>query len=148
MSDYIVREDMDDWWGYQQQLEEEMRQLELEGMEVPVRVEPQEDHELTVGTFLQGHVYATYYELVRAFGDPLQGDGTKTRAEWALIFTLPDEDDEAIVVATVYDWKQYDTAVESVSMWNIGGKDPRAVEAVIDYLNYVRDMETLGQLRA
>lgn len=137
--DDIVRDDMDDWWDWHRRMEDDMKQFELDGMETTMRVEPQED--VVAGTFLQGHVYASYYELVRAFGQPLRGEGSKTRAEWSLVFTLPDEDAEEFVVATIYDWKQSDP-VEDVSRWNIGGKEPRAVDVVTDYLNYVRDMES------
>lgn len=136
--------DMDDWWAAHKQQEEERQQLELELAKIRqeverMRVEPQQDYGLINGTCLKGYVRADFDELVMAFGEPLEGDGDKTQAEWVLLFTLPDGEE---IVATVYDWKQYDTAVMNVKDWNIGGHDYRAPELVIDYLNYVRDMET------
>lgn len=139
-----LQDDMNDWWAAHKQQEEERQQLELELAKIRqeverMRVEPQQDYGLINGTCLKGYVRADFDELVMAFGEPLEGDGDKTQAEWVLLFTLPDGEE---IVATVYDWKQYDTAVMNVKDWNIGGHDYRAPELVIDYLNYVRDMET------
>ena len=83
---------------------------------------------LAAGTWLQGYVNASYYELVQAFGPPLgRGDGYKTRCEWVLAF-----DDGAI--ATIYDWKK-DEPVEQVMRWNVGGRNPIATEHVLEVLN-------------
>lgn len=139
-----LQDDMNDWWAAHKQQEEERQQLELELAKIRqeverMRVEPQQDYGLINGTCLKGYVRADFDELVMAFGEPLEGDGDKTQAEWVLLFTLPDGEE---IVATVYDWKQYDTTAMDVKNWNIGGHDYRAPELVIDYLNYVRDMET------
>ena len=141
----FLQEDMDDWWAHQQQLESEMRQLELEGLEGPkMKVEANRERDIT-GTFLQGYIWASYYELVKAFGEPLPGDGYKTRAEWVLTFTLPTDDPDGPeeIVATIYDWKKGEP-VREVREWNIGGKGSGAVDAVTDYVNYVRDMERMS----
>jgi len=144
--DGFLQDDMDDWWAYQQQLESEMRQLELEGLEGPkMKVQPAQERDIT-GTFFQGYMWASYYELVKAFGEPLEGDGYKTRAEWVLTFTVPTDEPDAPeeIIATIYDWKKYDEAVRDVREWNIGGRGIGAVDAVVDYLNYVRDMERMS----
>ncbi len=140
-----LQDDMNDWWAAHKQQEEERQQLELELAKIRqeverMRVEPQQDYGLINGTCLKGYVRADFNELVAAFGEPLEGDGDKTQAEWVLLFTLPDGEE---VVAAVYDWKQYDTPAMDVKNWNIGGHDYRAPELVIDYLNYVRDMDDM-----
>jgi hypothetical protein len=138
-----LQDDMNDWWDEHKRQEEEIQQLEVELIKIReevsrMRVEPQQDFDLINDTCLKGYVRATFDELVAAFGEPLDGDGDKTQAEWVLLFTLPDGDE---IVATVYDWKKYDTPPMNIMDWNIGGRDYRAPEVVIDYLNYVRDME-------
>ena len=75
------------------------------------------------GTYLQGHITATYAELVRAFGEPDEGCDSKTRAEWGLRF-------DGGTIATIYDWKSDLDDVKSVSHWNIGGHFERAVQHV------------------
>ena len=75
------------------------------------------------GTSLKGYVTATYAELVARFGEPERG-GDKTTAEWALAF-------EDGTVATIYDWKEYDTPMGKYN-WHIGGKSKGAVYAVMD----------------
>jgi hypothetical protein len=88
-------------------------------------------------TWLQGYVDASYYELHAAFGEPERHEGDKVRAEWVLVFS----DD---TIATIYDWKQYDAPVESVTRWNIGGRTPYAVERVREVLDetFMRLMES------
>jgi hypothetical protein len=73
------------------------------------------------GTHLQGYVRAYYHELVEVFGAP-EGGGDKTTVEWALKF-------EDGTVATIYDWKEYETPMGSYD-WHIGGKSKQAVRAV------------------
>jgi len=138
-----IQDDMNDWWHDHKRQEEERQQLELELAKIRqeverMRVEPQQDYDRIHGTCLKGYVRADFNDLVMAFGEPLDGDGDKTQAEWVLVFTLPDGDE---IVATVYDWKKYDTPPMLNTEWNIGGHDYRAPELVIDYLNYIRDMD-------
>ena len=76
-------------------------------------------------TSLQGHVRACYHELVEVFGEP-DGGGDKTTVEWCLEF-------EDGTVATIYDWKEYETPTYAYN-WHIGGKNKRAVHAVISTL--------------
>ena len=81
------------------------------------------------GTWGQGSVCATYDELVTLFGFPFgaSGDG-KVQAEWVVKF-------DNGILATIYDWKQYDTATEDVVNWNIGGRSWQAEYFVQETLN-------------
>jgi hypothetical protein len=140
--DTNIQDDMNDWWAEHKRQEEEIQQLELKLTTIReeiarMKVTRQDGFTLSDGTCLQGYVKADFNELVETFGEPLEGDGYKTQAEWVLLFSLPDGDE---VIATIYDWKK-DCSIYEVEEWNIGGHDPRAPELVIDYLNYARDME-------
>ncbi len=75
------------------------------------------------GTSLQGYLPAYLHQLIEVFGEPDAG-GDKTTAEWTLTF-------EDGTVATIYDWKEYDTPT-GLYRWHIGGRSPAAVWAVID----------------
>ncbi len=75
------------------------------------------------GTHLQGYIPAYLHQLIEVFGEPEAG-GDKTTAEWCLTF-------EDGTVATIYDWKEYDTPT-GLYRWHIGGHSPAAVWAVID----------------
>lgn len=77
------------------------------------------------GTSLQGYITATYAELVERFGEPEAG-GDKTTAEWALDF-------EDGTVATIYDWKEYETPLGTYR-WHIGGHNYAAVERVYEVM--------------
>jgi hypothetical protein len=91
------------------------------------------------GTSLQGHIEATYDDLVKAFGEPTfdstKGDeGDKVHTQWALEF---EDEEDNLVKATIYDWKE-DSAYNSrvgKYRWHIGGNSYEAVEAVYDYAN-------------
>jgi len=76
-------------------------------------------------TCLQGYITATYAELVERFGEPESG-GDKTTAEWALDF-------EDGTVATIYDWKEYETPLGTYR-WHIGGHSYEAVERVYEVM--------------
>jgi len=73
------------------------------------------------GTHLQGYVRATYDQLVARFGEP-EGGGDKTTVEWVLVF-------EDGTVATIYDWKEYETPTYMYD-WHIGGMSKTAVTRV------------------
>ena len=85
------------------------------------------------GTWLQGHVVATRRELEAAFGKPsyeVNDPYDKTTTEWWIQF-----DDGTI--SSIYDWKRYEMgapAMDERIEWNIGGRDPIAVERVEDAL--------------
>lgn len=71
------------------------------------------------GTSYKGVVNTTYGHLVSVLGEPHLRDGDKTQAEWMLEF-------EDGTIATIHDWKEYDTPVEEVTEWHIGGHELRA----------------------
>jgi hypothetical protein len=73
------------------------------------------------GTCLQGYMEATYDQLVEVFGEP-EGGGDKTTVEWCLAF-------EDGTVATIYDWKEYQTPMGRYN-WHIGGRNNLAVARV------------------
>lgn len=73
------------------------------------------------GTCLQGKMLAYYHQLVEVFGEP-EGGGDKTTVEWCLEF-------EDGTVATIYDWKEYETPM-GLHQWHIGGESKRAVDRV------------------
>ena len=75
------------------------------------------------GTSLQGYMTAYYHQLVEVFGEPEYG-GDKTTVEWCLDF-------EDGTVATIYDWKEYETPTGKYR-WHIGGKNYDAVSAVME----------------
>lgn len=73
------------------------------------------------GTSLQGYLQAYYHQLVEVFGEPTDS-GDKTTAEWCLEF-------EDGTVATIYDWKEYETPM-GLYQWHIGGRSQKAVDRV------------------
>jgi hypothetical protein len=73
------------------------------------------------GTYLQGYLSATFDELVAVFGES-QGSGDKNTQEWSLRF-------EDGTVATIYDWKEYQTPVYTYD-WHVGGASPQALVRV------------------
>lgn len=91
------------------------------------------------GTHLQGHIVATYDELVEKFGEPVYkgeeaGGFDKVWTEWAIEFENSDGDS---VIATIYDWKEDSPYASRVGKynWHIGGNEYEAVSAVYDYAN-------------
>lgn len=88
---------------------------------------------MTFGTSLQGHITATYDELVELFGKPHDFfDDFKCDAEWYVEF-----DDGT--VATIYNWKNgrnYNgpdaPAVEAITAWNIGGITHKAADRILE----------------
>lgn len=82
------------------------------------------------GTSLVGKITASYENLIETFGEPMEGDGYKTDAEWEIEF----EDGS---VATIYNWKNGKnycghSGLKTVNIrnWNIGGVD----DMVVDYI--------------
>tara|TARA_E500000081_G_scaffold145882_1_gene168269 strand:+ start:1554 stop:1886 length:333 start_codon:yes stop_codon:yes gene_type:complete len=91
------------------------------------------------GTSLQGHIEADFDDLVKAFGKPTydsieDGPSDKVHTQWALEF---EDEDENLVVATIYDWKEDSPHTSRVGKyrWHIGGNSYDAVSAVYDYAN-------------
>lgn len=83
---------------------------------------------LAMGTSGQGRIECAYSDLVVAFGEPDEGDGYKTQAEWTILTPAG--------IATIYDWKQGDcyhgegngTPAEEVAEWSVGGGNANVVE--------------------
>lgn len=73
------------------------------------------------GTHLQGYVGTTFAKLQDLLGEGL-GGGDKTTQEWCIEFSDG-------TVATIYDWKEYDTPLGHYD-WHIGGTERRAVQLV------------------
>ena len=86
----------------------------------------QQDNISITGTSYQGRVNCPYYQIENSFGKPYEGDGDKTRAEWAITF-------EDGTVATIYDWKTDIDPIKNTD-WHIGGFKPAAVEHVLHVL--------------
>lgn len=93
-----------------------------------------------LGTCLQGYVEASYEQLHKLFGEPLEHpDPYKVSSEWIIQF-----DDGSI--ATIYDYKEtnlYDSCGPSVEefralplySWHIGGTSAEAVQRVQDIVD-------------
>lgn len=78
------------------------------------------------GSHLQGYVFGSYYQLVEKLGEPqLDMDGEKVRAEWTIQVII----DKKKVVATIYDWKEFQP-IANVTDWHIGGFDEDAVRLI------------------
>jgi hypothetical protein len=93
------------------------------------------DHINRTGTSLRGNIHnTTYNELVELFGEPTYdwgSDGDKVQVEWVIRF-------KDGTIATIYDWKCYDIPVENITEWNIGGKDPYAVDRIMDVVGLAK----------
>jgi hypothetical protein len=78
------------------------------------------------GSHLQGNVYCSYHQFVEKLGEPeIDMDGDKVRAEWTIQVSIDDKK----VVATIYDWKEYQP-IENVTDWHIGGFDENSVKLI------------------
>ena len=81
-----------------------------------------------MGTSGKGEIICSYPQLLALFGEPEEGDGYKTQAEWTIATPAG--------IATIYDWKQGDSyhgegngiSVEQVTEWSIGGGSKEVVE--------------------
>ena len=89
------------------------------------------------GTCLAGTVTTSYEKLVEAFGKPVYvgTHGEKVNIEWDIEFSVADfENPDETVIATIYNWKDYDGGAEAMSSdsyeWHIGGHSYEAVECV------------------
>ena len=106
--------------------------------------------EMTFGTSLQGHLTATYAELVEMFGKPHDFfDDFKCDAEWYIEF-----DDGT--VATIYNWKNGRNycgpdapPVEAITRWNVGGHTEKALDKVLDIsCHYLLNIDRLRKIGA
>ena len=103
------------------------------------KVEKADEGELE-GTCLQGYIDASYDYLLEMFGEHegASGDG-KVQAEWMLKING--------VVVTIYDWKYYDTPVERVKKWNIGGHGKEAAEQLKNLMGKCGDSKRVCSVR-
>jgi len=99
------------------------------------------DADLNMTSF-QGCVEAYYSDLVEVFGPPTYDTPSaddKVSTEWCLRFF--DTEFNREVVATIYDWKEFDGGLRARGNdaygWHIGGKDREAVTAVMSYFDQV-----------
>jgi hypothetical protein len=99
-------------------------------------IQPCKDWRKLNGTSLKGCVNVTYAQLVEWFGPPHNdGDGCKNDAEW----DLEHEDGIVITIYNYKDGKNYcgyrGNAVEDITHWHVGGKDPAALDIVERYID-------------
>lgn len=86
------------------------------------------------GTHFLGTISISYYELLKRFGEPTDGDYYTMDASWSIRF-------EDGTVATIYNYKNgknyngpVGIPVEEIYNWNIGGHEPKALDYIIDLL--------------
>jgi hypothetical protein len=82
------------------------------------------------GTHGQGQLPCSYATLVKTFGEPFTAFMDKVDAEWTIKF-------EDGTLATIYNWKngknymgEEGLELSEIGIWNIGGFEKKAVEAV------------------
>ena len=105
----------------------------------------QADDYVPSGSSLKGHVVASYNTMVEVFGEPNMPFSDKIWNEWAIRFTVPDDDDldSEEVYVTIYDWKEThpNQSKSGDYRWHIGSKSREAVWLVLDALNAPENME-------
>lgn len=84
----------------------------------------------TTGSGFVDEIECDYTTLCRIFGEPMEGDGYKTSAEWDIRF-------EDGTIATIYDYKTCPAYCgpdgvppENNTSWHIGGFHTRAVDLI------------------
>ena len=78
------------------------------------------NHEVTS---LQGYIHnISHKEIISVLG---MGEGTsdKVKDSWGV-------KDSTGIIATIYDWKNYNEDLSEVTHWHIGGEDSKAVELI------------------
>lgn len=102
------------------------------------------------GTSLQGHIIATYSELLEVFGQPdyliqdlkelAPDDEDKVETEWEI---MGNGFDDEIIPVRIYDWKCHDAGRTSRSgvefQWHIGGNSYEATMYVYERLGAFRE---------
>jgi hypothetical protein len=86
------------------------------------------------GTSHIGYIKTTYANLVDKLGEPTYTgyEEDKVQAEWVLSFTSKDGRE---IIATIYDWKQYEQGIPTDEYaWHVGGRSTDAIIAVSDLL--------------
>ena len=95
------------------------------------------------GTSLQGHIDATYDDLVKALGPPVFGPDGPPGKDATCEFRLELTDGS---VWTLYDRHTYGPTPRSVYPWHVGGSKP-GVEAVAAALGLEDWRDSFGRLR-
>ena len=99
----------------------------------------QADDYVPCGSSLKGHVVASYNTMVEVFGEPNMPFSDKIWNEWAIRFTVPDDDDldSEEVYVTIYDWKEThpNQSKSGDYRWHIGSKSREAAWLVQDLLD-------------
>ena len=99
----------------------------------------QADDYVPCGSSLKGHVVASYNTKVEVFGEPNMPFSDKIWNEWAIRFTVPDDDDldSEEVYVTIYDWKEThpNQSKSGDYRWHIGSKSTEAAWLVQDLLD-------------
>ena len=92
--------------------------------------ETHNDSDISVnGTSLRGHIRVRFSRLCEVFGEPLTGGAEdKVQAEWKVSFSDG-------TVATIYDWKRDGQPLDTIDIWNVGGKSLDAYLAIQEALN-------------
>lgn len=91
------------------------------------------------GTSLMGHITGTYTELIKAFGEPTEGERhcMDYFPEWNLEFELAGNT-TTYIIGTIYEWNRYagneSNRVGDKFVWNVGGKSSEALELIQEKL--------------
>lgn len=76
---------------------------------------------------------AHYADLVKVFGEPMRhATGEKVQVEWSLVFH--DAGTGQAVLASIFDWLEFDTLPEDITEWALSGTDIRALWAVSNHM--------------
>lgn len=86
------------------------------------------DARFAQGSGLQGHIHATYGELLETFGNPDLFESGKIRAEWVVVFADG-------VLATIYDFKSPNDLRDQVE-WSVCGFQNEALDRVVGALSW------------
>lgn len=86
-----------------------------------------------VGTHKVGQITATMAQLVDVFGKPEPYSGFDNKVNWQWVLTF--KEDHRKVIATIYDWKEYDGfGPNTMITWSIGGHTEMAAQLVHEYM--------------
>lgn len=78
---------------------------------------------------LKGKVSASFYDLVRHFGEPVYDSyDYKTQCQWTIQF-------EDGIIATIYDYKMGNIPVDQIGYWSVGGYTFTAYHRVLSILD-------------
>ena len=77
-------------------------------------------HADIVGTHKVGQITNTLNQLIDVFGKPTKLDNDKVSTQWVLTF----KEDHRKVIATIYDWKEYEPLhLDTTYEFHIGTRD-------------------------